>query len=120
MTDVRKGDTVRVVLEGVVTATTPTSFDLGALGNHANVIFESTDHVQSVQVLKRAQVRTGDLIEGRREYDDLPDGAIVRGNQYDGGNIVKVPGGFVYSDNGRFRKLGSFSDERTVLYAPES
>lgn len=69
MTAVRKGDIVRVVLEGeVVHVSDPGRFLLGPYWFNNNQIVQSAEHVKSIEVLTPAPLpkpKAGDVITGQ-------------------------------------------------------
>lgn len=78
MTDVRVGDTVRVVLEGEVKGADGATFTVGQLGEYSNVVRPTSEHVKSVEVVKRRQPKVGDTVRANAlDVFTLPVGTVL-------------------------------------------
>lgn len=118
--DVRKGDTVRVVLEGKVSyVSSGGSFDIGG-----HSVWRSQDSftgyhkdVKSVTVLDRAKppLKVGDVIEGEDAFNSLPKGAVVVGG--DDVCISDGKGNMAHSYGG-VRRRGETHLARKLVYLP--
>jgi hypothetical protein len=111
----RMGDTVRVVLEGVVTFADSELFDVA----DSNTIDPRTDHVKSIEVLT-PPVRVSDKVMVCFVNDALPVGTVVT----IGDNVhalVKFEDGRWHDPaTGRSYAADTMGAERTVVYLPGS
>lgn len=110
--NVKQGDRVRVVLEGV--AKDPrfsgTGFLLGA--NSENLIVPNWDHVVSVEVLAK-QFKVGDTVEGD-DYAKLP-----VGTQLTSFNVVMVKvGPNTWADERGHYTDSQLTDPREIVFLP--
>lgn len=126
MTQVNKGDTVRVVLEGEVISLGYKTFHIGGRGASSNVIDQSAGHVQSVEVVKSAKpsLKVGDTVEGTTAFEDVPIGAILVGESplilRSQRVLVRTADGYSLPATGETKSPHAFCEPRKVVYLPES
>jgi hypothetical protein len=111
----RMGDTVRVVLEGVVTFADSELFDVA----DNNTIDPRADHVKSIVVVT-PPIKVGDKVLICFVSDALPVGTVATiGNITQ--PLVKFKDGRWHDpSNGRSYQASTMGSERTIVYLPES
>lgn len=116
--DVKNGDRVRVVLEGVASDSEYNNHGFNIGTGNANFINPQQAHVVSVEVLAK-QFKVGDTVSGD-DYAKLPVGTIVKFNRSDT-TVCRIKIAATQWANILDRRdIDHLSGSRTIVYLPDA